>query len=157
MSIKMLTTPETTRLTELAKGRGGIGNVSLFFAEHNGTPGFALVNEFMTECGFASMEDSWRRPSETEARLILEKTISFDMAYNQPVAEPQVASQLTDLFFDLFKKDAGSVQCFSNYGWDRKANAVETSGFVIGGATFGVGVIVTSSKHVGLLLIEDED
>ena len=102
---------------------------------------------------FTGIGENWRELDLTNAKYILKHILSHDIAYYSPEIPERDAADIVNDFLAIFD---GDCRCFSNGMFDKNTKSWSGHGFVAS-ATCETGVVVVSSKLIGILWCHDED
>ncbi|MCP4889927.1 MAG: hypothetical protein GY904_25390 [Planctomycetaceae bacterium] len=102
---------------------------------------------------FTGIGDNWHELNLSDAQYVLKYILSHDIAYDTAeIPEADAAEIVTD-FLALFD---GDCRYFSNGMFNKNTNSWGGYGFVAS-ATCETGIVVVSSKLIGMLWCHDED
>lgn len=91
------------------------------------------------------------------ARRILRRILSFDLAYQIDLLEPERARRIADDFLSFFADDARYFTNARFMGEDGDGELYLRAWYGLTPATFDTGIVAVDARRVGMLWVQDED
>jgi hypothetical protein len=115
-------------------------------------PAAVRLDRLVMELGHAAIGPGWRKRSRDDNRAVLSAALSSGQAYRQELLPAAQAEHLVERFMGCF---ADTAECLQNGTFDPLTRSHALTPLL--GSTFELGAAFVDQRHVGLLLVGDED
>ncbi|BCL38191.1 hypothetical protein [Nostoc sp. MS1] len=113
----------------------------------------AILDLFVTQLGYVGLGVHWKEINQNAAEKILERILTKDLAYSAKIMSTGKAEEISTKMLNFFQNPC---KFFTNAVFTDNYSAMSAWDSLTE-STFDTGVIIVSTKMIGILWVKDED